>query len=554
MPHTILNQARVHDFYLQAMRNSPRRLEPDYNRQLCDVAVDADDTADYPVRVTLERTDEGHADVCETIRARYVVGCDGARSAVRKSLGHALRGDSANKVWGVMDVLAVTDFPDVRLKCAIQSGQAGSMLIIPREGGYLVRMYIEMDALAPSERVADRHITVEQLIAAAQCILHPYLLEVKEVAWWSAYEIGQRVSDSFDDVPDDSRQHRTPHVFIAGDACHTHSPKAGQGMNVSMADAFNLGWKLAAVLQGQADAQLLHTYSQERRAKAIELIEFDRDMARLFSAKPTADGAAADTTRFQQYFAHHGRYTAGVETRYDASLITGATTHQSLASGLVIGKRFHSAPVIRLADAKPVHLGHTVKADGRWRLFMFAGKNDRADARSGIAAVCDFLHQSADSPVLRYTPDGADIDAVIDVRTVFQQNHRDLDLFTMPAMLKPRKGRYGLIDYEKIFCADNKPGQDIFDLRGIDRTQGCLVVVRPDQFVAHVLPLDGRTELSGFFERFMRPQHPDGSQAGHVGLLSMRDEPALRSAAAVGPAGSPHPGPAGPPGAPHLAR
>lgn len=504
MPHTILNQARIHDFYLQAMRDSPRRLEPAYNRRVRDLAVDASDTTGYPVRVTLERTDEGHGGTCETMRARYVVGCDGARSEVRKSLGHALRGDSANKVWGVMDVLAVTDFPDVRLKCAIQSGQAGSMLIIPREGGYLVRMYIEMDALAPSERVADRQITSEQLIVAAQHILYPYVLEVKEVAWWSAYEIGQRVSDGFDDVPDDAREHRTPHVFIAGDACHTHSPKAGQGMNVSMADAFNLGWKLAAVLQGQADAQLLHTYALERRAKAVELIEFDRDMARLFSAKPTAGGAAADTARFQQYFAQHGRYTAGVETRYDASLITGATTYQQLASGLLIGKRLHSAPVIRLADARPVQLGHAVKADGRWRLIAFAGKGDLGGARSAMAALCDYLGQSFDSPVMRYTPDGADIDSVIDVLAVFQQNHRHLDLFTMPALLKPRKGRYGLIDYEKIFCADDKPGQNIFGMRGIDCTQGCLVVVRPDQFVAHVLPLAGVPELSGFFERFMR--------------------------------------------------
>ena len=68
--------------------------------------------------------------------ARYVVGCDGARSTVRRSLGHALHGDSANQAWGVMDVLAVTDFPDIRLKAVIQSADDGNVLIIPREGGY----------------------------------------------------------------------------------------------------------------------------------------------------------------------------------------------------------------------------------------------------------------------------------------------------------------------------------------------------------------------------------------------------------------------------------
>ena len=84
---------------------------------------------------------------------RFVVGCDGARSAVRKALGLALHGDSANQAWGVMDVLAVTDFPDIRLKAAIQSAREGSVLIIPREGGYLVRLYIELDKLNENERV-----------------------------------------------------------------------------------------------------------------------------------------------------------------------------------------------------------------------------------------------------------------------------------------------------------------------------------------------------------------------------------------------------------------
>lgn len=106
-PHVVLNQARVHDFYLEGMRNSPSRLEPHYARRFLDVAID-NDAADHPVTVRLERCDEGHAGEIETVRARYVVGCDGARSQVRRSMGRQLVGDSANQAWGVMDVLAVT--------------------------------------------------------------------------------------------------------------------------------------------------------------------------------------------------------------------------------------------------------------------------------------------------------------------------------------------------------------------------------------------------------------------------------------------------------------
>ncbi|WP_127903983.1 FAD-dependent monooxygenase [Solirhodobacter olei] len=495
MPHVILNQARVHDFFLEVMRNGARRLTPDYERELVGLERIG---GDYPVEATFNCL--GPDGGTEVIRARYVVGCDGARSVVRRAMGHELRGEAARQLWGVMDVLAVTDFPDIRLKCAIQSAGAGSLLVIPREGGYLTRLYIEMDALRGDERVADRALSAEMLAAKAAAILAPYSLDVKEVSWWSAYEIGQRVCDGFDDVPEGERGRRAPRIFIAGDACHTHSPKAGQGMNVSMADAFNLGWKLAAVLRGQAEEGLLDTYSAERRAKAKELIDFDRDMARLFSEKPKTPEAAAE---FQRYFQKHGRYTAGVETRYDAGLLVGGRAHQARAAGLVVGKRFHSAPVVRLADAKPVELAHAFKADGRWRLVAFAPRGDSGAAGGAIAGLCPAVERL----IRRYTPEGADIDTVIDLRAVFQIPHRQMDFGALPQILRPAKGRYGLIDYEKVFCPAVK-APDIFDLRGIDRAEGALVLVRPDQYVAQVLPLDGLAEVQGFLDAFMRPVRP----------------------------------------------
>jgi phenol 2-monooxygenase (NADPH) len=113
MPHIVLNQARVHDMYLDMMAKSPSRLVPDYSLQLFGLHVDPAG-GDHPVTVTLERVDPERAGQTVTVRARYVVGCDGARSAVRRSIGRELVGDSANQAWGVMDVLSVTDFPDIR--------------------------------------------------------------------------------------------------------------------------------------------------------------------------------------------------------------------------------------------------------------------------------------------------------------------------------------------------------------------------------------------------------------------------------------------------------
>jgi phenol 2-monooxygenase len=502
-PHVIVNQARMLAYLRDHMKRSPIRLEPFYGLQASGIEIESDGGSEYPVTVTLRPANQQEVSGDPVIiRAKYVVGCDGSRSRVRAAIGLELTGEETDESWGVMDVLPVTDFPDIRVKCAIHSATQGNILIIPREGGYLVRFYVELDEVGDRALVEGRKVTPERLAEIANRIMHPYTVEVRDVGWWSVYEIGQRLCDKFDDVPVQEVARRLPRVFIAGDACHTHSAKAGQGMNVSMADAWNLGWKLAAVLRGMARPELLHTYSAERQAVAKELIDFDREFSRRFTARATqsggGEGGGAGPEEFQRYFTAQGRFTAGVATRYAPSMITGQPTSQHLADGFPIGMRFHSAPVLRLADAKPVHLGHVARADGAWRVYIFADPVDPAGPGSRVRGLCEFLASDA-SPIRRFTPADADPDSVIDVRAIFQQSHRELALEDMPSVLLPRKGRFGLIDYEKMFCP-NPAAEDIFDLRAIDRQAGCMVVVRPDQYVAHVLPLEGYEALVSFFE------------------------------------------------------
>ena len=135
-------------------------------------------------------------------------------------------------------------------------------------------------------------------------------------------------------------------------------------------------------------------------------------------------------------------------------MITAEALFQHLAEGFPVGLRFHSA-VVRLADAKPVHLGHVARADGAWRVYIFADRNDPTGENSHFRQLCEFL-ESDGSPIKRFTPAGADPDSVIDVRAIFQQGHRELAIDTMPSVLLPRKGKFGLIDYEKMFCPDPK--------------------------------------------------------------------------------------------------
>jgi phenol 2-monooxygenase len=182
-------------------------------------------------------------------------------------------------------------------------------------------------------------------------------------------------------------------------------------------------------------------------------------------------------------------------------MITAEATFQRLAEGFPIGMRFHSAPVLRLADVKPLHLGHVHGADGAWRIYIFADAEDPTLPSSRARELCRFLESDA-SVIRRFTPAGANPDSVIDVRAIFQQPHHELAVDRMPSVLLPRKGKFGLIDYEKLFCPDPHP-DDIFDLRGVNRETGCMVVVRPDQYVSHVLPLDHHEALLTFFARFL---------------------------------------------------
>ena len=502
MPHILINQARLHELFLEVMRNSPSRLEPDYGWEVAGLTVDPT-TDDHPVTVTLKDAIGLNWGATRTVRANYVVGCDGAHSAVRKAIGGTLHGDAAHQAWGVMDILANTDFPDVRQKCLVSSAKEGNVLILPREGGYLFRMYVELDKLRPDERAASRKFSQEDMIAAANRIIRPYSLDVKEVVWWSIYDIGHSITDRFDDVPEGAD--RNPRVFTAGDACHTHSPKAGQGMNVSMQDTFNLGWKLVHVLQGRSDASLLRTYSQERLAEAKRLVETDHAWSRIMSAPTTqAERDGTEEPRIIRQFKANLEFTGGNAVKYDASLLCGPATHQALAQRLEIGRRFHSAPVVRLADAMHMQLGHAAEADARWRLYAFAGKADSSRPGSAIHALADWLASDPTSPVVRHTRPGEDIDAVIDVRAIFQQTFDQLAYEQMPSLLKPKTGKLGLQDHEKVFCVDHKGAGDIFDMRGIDRDGGCMVVVRPDQYVAHVLPLNAFDELAAFFAGVLR--------------------------------------------------
>ncbi|KAL2021775.1 hypothetical protein VTK56DRAFT_6718 [Thermocarpiscus australiensis] len=492
-PHVILNQARLNALMMGELRKGGATPPVEYACEVRKVEVDETGVKDpdaYCVRVTAAK--DG---VERSYRAKYVLGCDGAHSIVRKSLGFRMLGDSTDAVWGVMDIYPRTNFPDIRKKCVISSS-VGNILIIPREGDSMVRFYTELPL---GTRVSD--VTLERLQSHARLVFRPYTIEVAETAWWSAYAIGQRRADFF---------HAAHRVFLTGDACHTHSPKAGQGMNVSLQDGYNVGWKLGMVLRGLArPAPLLETYVLERERTAAELIEFDRYFTKLFSSRYREEHGVTPE-HFAEQFVRAGRYTAGQAIQYAASAITVLGDHdKEIASGITVGMRFPSAQVVRFCDAKAMQLVKGLPADGQWYVVVFAGDVARPEALSRLLRVSSPLEQVT----RRFTPPGAYPDSVIDRVLVLASDRKKVEQGDIPDFFTPVTGKWQMRCLTKVYADDesyNSGHGHAYEAYGVDHKRGALVVVRPDHYVARVAELEDVDSIRRLFEGFMLPVGQSG--------------------------------------------
>ncbi|UKZ76834.1 hypothetical protein TrVFT333_004549 [Trichoderma virens FT-333] len=472
-PHVILNQARVNNMLIQEMQRVSKSTVIEYGCEVQTVEVDdiaSDDLAAYCITTTASSNGQQ-----KVFRSKYLLACDGAHSAVRKSLGFTMVGDSTNAVWGVMDIHAKTDFPDIRKKAIIQS-HAGNLMIIPREGDSMVRFYIELG----SATVKD--VTLADLQERASRIFHPYSIEFMETVWWSAYSIGQRLADNFE---------KAGRVFLTGDACHTHSPKAGQGMNVSLQDGFNIGWKLAAVLRGQSLAKTLETYVSERQKTAAQLIDFDRFFTKLFSSSYRRENGITSQD-FKDHFVKAGRYTAGQGVQYEESVfISPNSTDKILARNVVVGMRFPSAQVVRFCDARPMQLMTALPADSRWHVIVFAGDILQQITAARLAKVAAELQ----SIIHMFTPRGQDANTVIQGVLVLASKRIEIEQKMIPDVFTPETGKWKIKHLQKVFVDDvsyNAGHGQAYQAYGI-HPEGCLIVVRPDQFFGNPVSLEQRS-------------------------------------------------------------
>ncbi|GAA5862361.1 hypothetical protein JCM3774_002491 [Rhodotorula dairenensis] len=443
----------------------------------------------------------------ETVKARYLIGCDGAHSWTRRQLGIKMIGDQTNFVWGVIDLVLLSNFPDVRQRCAVHSANAGSVMIIPQPKG-LVRLYIQLPIqVKPGEYLDRSQITPESILATARKILHPYTLETDHIEWYTGYHIGQRMTESFG---------RANRIFLAGDACHTHSPKAGQGMNTSMQDTWNLCWKLGSVLTGTAEPELLETYATEREVVARTLIDFDTKFSKLFSGKPAAEsdvGDGVDLKEFKDVFAKSHHFSAGMSISYADSLIVGASlSKQNLAPKLPVGERFFSAQVVSQASATADQLTTRIPFTGAWRILVFAGDVALPAVMERLRRLSAYL-DTAESVVSKYTPRSRKRWDVVDVITIHCAERTAVELydFPQPSIFHPHNYDRIYVDGPSHYHGDGKA----YEAYGISKEEGAIVVVRPDQYVGLIVGLEDTAVLDEYFARFMRAD-PQGGYPGSL--------------------------------------
>ena len=395
-------------------------------------------------------------------------------------------------------------------------------MVIPRENK-LVRLYIQLTTTdgAGGAKIDRSTINPDVILASAQRILHPYTLTYRYCDWWTAYQIGQRVGDNF------SLRER---VFLAGDAVHTHSPKAGQGMNVSMQDTYNLGWKLGAVINGTADRALLKTYQSERRRIAPDLIDFDHRFSRLFSGRPAKDvmdEEGISMAEFKDAFVKGNMFASGIAVDYGKSITVAkdgsakdqgdgtevtsqaesAQSKQDLATNIKLGMRMPSFKVLNQSDARPWHFQELLKSNGRWRIVVFAGDVTHSPQRQRLQSLGDKL-AGPESFVRRYTAATQPIDSLVECLIIHAAPRVEVDIFDFPVIFRPFSERDGW-DYSKITADDQSYHEghgQAYKNYGVDPKEGAVVILRPDQYVSWVGGLEDFGSMQTFFAGFMKEQ------------------------------------------------
>ncbi|MDJ1134986.1 FAD-dependent monooxygenase [Streptomyces iconiensis] len=288
--------------------------------------------------------DAGHIQVTvrtphgvETLTGSYLVGCDGGRSMVRKRCGFDFPGTAASMEMFLADVKGVSLQP----RMIGETLPGGMVMVGPLPGG-VTRLIVCERGTPPQRREAPP--SWEEVATAWKRLTGDDISHAEPV-WLS----------SFGDATRQVTEYRRGRVLLAGDAAHIHLPAGGQGMNTSIQDAVNLGWKLASVVHGRASEALLDTYHQERHPVGERLLMNTRAQGMLFLSGPEVQplrDVVTELIGYEDVSRHLAGMVSGLEIRYDLEggghpllglrmpgvRLTGATRHATAAEALRSGR------------------------------------------------------------------------------------------------------------------------------------------------------------------------------------------------------------------------
>ncbi|KIW92700.1 uncharacterized protein Z519_06547 [Cladophialophora bantiana CBS 173.52] len=418
-----------------------------------------------------------------TVNCRYLIGCDGSRTLVRGAAGIESDGDRTEDKWVRIDgVLKSTTMPKPRSYGAIESPLYGNVLWIPLDHG-ATRIGF---ALNDERRKLYKELNQEIFIQEAKLSVKPFEIEYERVDWASVYSVGQRVARNF---------WAKESVFIAGDAAHSHSSGAGQGMNAGMHDAVNLGWKLALVLTGVLKREVLETYELERRPNARKLIKYDEDISVLVSGRLPKDWQGDKTEDpnvvlgriLQEAKGFNTGLTIGFEPNIavsrddsteDADLVAKRTI---IPAPAIAGYRAPDVRVLTPALWEPVWL-HTLMANlARFYVLIFIGKS--AEAKSSFGQMKEDVQKNQHLKLERVPGTAAETNGVhLNGSSASQPRRWPVDFLTiLPEKVGNAWFELGTDPLGRVYYDGD--GSSVYQRYGVEVESGAVFVVRPDGWI-----------------------------------------------------------------------
>ncbi|KAF3398265.1 3-hydroxybenzoate 4-monooxygenase [Penicillium rolfsii] len=426
-----------------------------------DFAVENGAKEDFKVTSRLTQVSSGDA---VTVRSKYIVGADGGSSLVRRLAGIPFEGDSTNLKWVRIDGYFKTNMPNADVGFAsIESKSHGNVLWVQLDHG------VKRIGFAMTEEMLAQYgnnLTKEQAVAEAIKSMEPFTLEIESVEWWTLYSINQKVAGAF---------FANQRVLLAGDACHTHSSGAAQGMNTGVHDAVNVAWKLGGVVKGWYGSEILQTYEDERRPVAQHLIELDKAFSATISStvpEKYKDSRLNTNELLTKLYDETILFTIGIGISYGENIFNRAPTTGMISAG----RRGPDALIMAPGSRVPVRLYQVTKNTGKWFVVVFAGRPDvTRDVMSKSVPKLEALQSILPKEMIRFITLSAG--SVGDGDSAFQN-----------------------LRVGNIYFDQDRSGHERYS---IATSKGAVVVLRPDGILAYATSLDNVDGVKDFFTGFV---------------------------------------------------